>query len=79
MSMRYADISSPTDLAIPAVPLLPIGITTAPQRGRQVFVDEPEELREDTRVTDLKLLDQDTFDPDACECPFSPAGNGIDH
>ncbi|KAJ3484324.1 hypothetical protein NLI96_g5729 [Meripilus lineatus] len=65
MSMRYADISSPTDLAIPAVPLLPIGITTAPQRGRQVFVDEPEELREDTRVTDLKLLDQDTFDPDA--------------
>lgn len=75
MSMRYADISSPTDLSIPAVPAIPSGLTS-PHKGRQVFVDEPDEIREDTRVSDLKLLDQDQFDPDACELSPSP-DNGV--
>lgn len=67
MSMRYADISSPTDLSIPAVPAIPAGLTAALPKGKQLFVDEPEEIGQDTRVSDLKLLDQDNFDPDACE------------
>lgn len=77
MSMRYADISSPTNISAPAVPSIPLGlrpggvITREPDsyleedpraRGRR-----EEEMKEEQRKADLKMLDQDRFDPDACK------------
>ncbi|KAF9453876.1 hypothetical protein P691DRAFT_718920 [Macrolepiota fuliginosa MF-IS2] len=68
MSMRYADISSPTELIpVPAVPSLPI--TTSPQRLREPL-REDEDLRDrssrpqDT-TDDKKLLSSEDFDADA--------------
>ncbi|TFK56343.1 hypothetical protein OE88DRAFT_1649567 [Heliocybe sulcata] len=66
MSMRYADISGPTDVTnIPPMPALPI--------SSRPLVEEPEEIgargvdvsREDARAAEMKLLDKDDFDPDA--------------
>lgn len=67
MSMRYADISGPTDALVPDVPSLPIGVRGGPYRQQgqeqQQFTEEPEE---DPKAAELKLLDKDDFDPDAC-------------
>lgn len=66
MSMRYADISAPTDASVPAVPSLPIGVRPGPLRGIDesiAFTDEPQE---DPKISELRLLDDDKFDPDAC-------------
>lgn len=74
MSTRFADISSPTDPSVPAVPSLPVGVQPASRiKGKQIYVDEPEEIKEDSRVSDLKLLDQDKFDPDACKLFMLPS------
>ncbi len=80
MSMRYADISLPTDLAgIPDVPSLPASLRAGPHNegvragmgvlgeGPGSFVEEP---REDLREEELRLLDKDDFDPDACAFLF---------
>ena len=70
MSMRYADISAPTDALVPDVPALPIGVR-ASGSSRQTGQEEirfTEEPREDTSAAELKLLDKDDFDPDACAC-----------
>ncbi|KAI0829081.1 hypothetical protein BC628DRAFT_1315984 [Trametes gibbosa] len=63
MSMRYADISAPTDASVPDVPAIPIGMRTAsyPQE-EQRFTEEPVE---DPMLSELRLLDKDEFDPDA--------------
>ena len=67
MSMRYADISSPTEASVPAVPSLPIGVRPGLYRPQDEIVRPREtQPREDPRETDLKMLDQDAFDPDAC-------------
>ena len=73
MSMRYADISAPTDALVPAVPALPIGAGRQPvppaellqqaQFGDGRLVAEP---REDAGAAELRLLDREDFDPDAC-------------
>ena len=69
MSMRYADISGPTDALVPDVPSLPIGLRTGAYRQQgqeeQAYTEEP---KEDPRAAELKLLDKDDFDPDACAC-----------
>ena len=77
MSMRYADISSPTNVSIPALPTIPLGfrtggpITMEPDsyleededtRGRR-----EEQMKEEQRKADLRMLDQERFDPDACK------------
>lgn len=66
--MRYADISSPTEASVPAVPSLPIGVRPGGAYRPQDEIVKPRELqpREDPREADLKKLDQDVFDPDAC-------------
>ena len=66
MSMRYADISAPTDASVPDVPAIPIGLrATQSRQDEQSFTEEP---KEDPMLSELRLLDQDEFDPDACGC-----------
>ncbi|KAI0352237.1 hypothetical protein OH77DRAFT_1460684 [Trametes cingulata] len=63
MSMRYADISAPTDVSVPDVPAIPIGMRAAPyMQEEQRFTEEP---KEDPMISELRLLDKDDFDPDA--------------
>ncbi|KAH9884631.1 hypothetical protein C8Q73DRAFT_660739 [Cubamyces lactineus] len=63
MSMRYADISAPTDASVPDVPAIPIGLrATQSRQDEQSFTEEP---KEDPMLSELRLLDQDDFDPDA--------------
>lgn len=70
MSMRYADISAPTDASVPDMPALPIGMRTATYtQDEQRFTEEP---REDPMMSELRLLDKDDFDPDACACASDP-------
>ena len=73
MSMRYADISSPTELTgLPAMPSL-AGMTSPPVRG--TMGEGEEDVRDRTgskdeakvAVNDKKLLSAEDFDPDACE------------
>ncbi|KAI0779029.1 hypothetical protein BD413DRAFT_632875 [Trametes elegans] len=63
MSMRYADISAPTDASVPDLPAMPIGMRPS------MYVQEPqsivEEPKEDPMLSELRLLDKDDFDPDA--------------
>lgn len=66
MSMRYADISAPTDATVPAVPSLPIGIRPGQFRGPDEAIILTEEPQEDPKISELRLLDDDKFDPDAC-------------
>lgn len=69
MSMRYADISSPTELDVPVVPSVPVVLMPA-GRGRQQdeVVKDRTRTVEDTRLDDNKFLDQDDFDAEACMC-----------
>lgn len=71
MSMRYADISSPTELTgLPAMPSL-AGMTSPPVRG--MMGEGEEDVRDRTgskdeakvAVNDKKLLSAEDFDPDA--------------
>ncbi|KAI0325433.1 hypothetical protein GY45DRAFT_1374778 [Cubamyces sp. BRFM 1775] len=63
MSMRYADISAPTDASVPDVPAIPIGLrATQSTQDERSFTEEP---KEDPMLSELRLLDQDEFDPDA--------------
>lgn len=67
MSMRYADISSPTGGAAPAVPTIPLSLRPG-YTNQDGLVQEPEQMRpEDSKEEEQRLLDQDEFDPDACE------------
>ncbi|KAI0095053.1 hypothetical protein BDY19DRAFT_881048 [Irpex rosettiformis] len=74
MSMRYADISSPTNVSIPALPTIPLGLRPGgfDTREPSSFLGEDEgprgrrdeESKEEQRKADLRMLDQDRFDPD---------------
>ncbi|OCH90543.1 hypothetical protein OBBRIDRAFT_776799 [Obba rivulosa] len=67
MSMRYADISAPTNAEVPPMPSLPIGLRAGVQRdqGQPTAGAEPAQPKEDPALYELKLLDKDDFDPDA--------------
>lgn len=82
MSMRYADISSPTNVSVPPLPTIPLALRpglgpgTSGKRDATDYAytgerDEGERGervgKEETREADLRMLDQDKFDPDACE------------
>ncbi|EKM61512.1 uncharacterized protein PHACADRAFT_135232 [Phanerochaete carnosa HHB-10118-sp] len=64
MSMRYADISSPTGVSVPAVPALPLALRPG-YKGQDIVIPQTDEPREDTKEVEKRLLDQDEFDPDA--------------
>ncbi|EGO31220.1 hypothetical protein SERLADRAFT_432868 [Serpula lacrymans var. lacrymans S7.9] len=65
MSLRYAEISAPTDAFVPAVPTIPIGLRPGNQNDQDEIVLDVKQIHEDPRINDNKLLDQDNFDPDA--------------
>ncbi|CCM03823.1 uncharacterized protein FIBRA_05972 [Fibroporia radiculosa] len=65
MSMRYAEISSPTNVLGPAVPSLPLDALQSPYENHIDQAQEVETPREDPRIAELRLLDQDNFDSDA--------------
>ena len=70
MSMRYADISGPTDASIPAVPTIPLALRAGPgvPRVQDAAAREREQAsKEEQREAELRMLDKDDFDPDACE------------
>ncbi|KAJ7754970.1 nuclear mRNA splicing protein [Mycena maculata] len=65
MSMRYADISAPTDLNVPPIPVMPgMPSRTAGREQDEVVMDRTTG-RGDRGADDKKLLDKDDFDPDA--------------
>lgn len=64
--MRYADISSPTGVDIPAVPSLPLALRPG-FTGQDFAIPRTDEPKEDVNEVEKRLLDDDDFDPDACE------------
>ena len=69
MSMRYADISAPTQLKdIPPVPSLPSAARPPSREQDEVARDRSTASKETPRDADKKLLDQEDFDADACKC-----------
>jgi len=77
MSMRYADISGPTNASVPPMPTVPMslrpGIISLVKEEAQSDdgVNKKEkEKYEDPRIADRKMLDKEDFDPDACEWPW---------
>jgi len=76
MSMRYADISGPTQLNdIPAVPSLPSAVRPQSREIDEVVRDRSSVSKESPKEADKKLLDQEEFDADACECVLLLAWN----
>ena len=79
MSMRYADISGPTDASIPAVPTIPLGLRPAggvapreqDEAARRMELAKLEEQKQ--REAEYRMLDQEVFDPDACELTVVPS------
>ncbi|KAG8219361.1 hypothetical protein J3R82DRAFT_278 [Butyriboletus roseoflavus] len=64
MSLRYAEISAPTDASVPTVPTIPLGLRPGPQRDPDEIVLDVTQAKEDPRALDQRLLDRDDFDPD---------------
>src|SRR5277367_4380971 len=76
MSMRYANISHPTGASgvpdVPSLPALPLdGKGRPPAAAVSSWEDEALQDRsvvaEDPKARDRKILDQEDFNPDACE------------
>ncbi|THH02363.1 hypothetical protein EW026_g529 [Hermanssonia centrifuga] len=65
MSMRYADISSPTDASVPAVPSIPFTLRPGTYKDSDEVPRGREQPKEDSKEIELKMLDKDDFDPDA--------------
>jgi hypothetical protein len=66
MSLRYAEISAPTEASVPDVPSVPIGLRPGAVRDPDELVLERANIREDPKAIDQRLLDKEDFDPDAC-------------
>jgi len=66
MSLRYTEISAPTEASVPDVPSVPIGLRPGAVRDLDEIVSENTSVREDPKVIDQRLLDKEDFDPDAC-------------
>jgi hypothetical protein len=66
MSMRYANIAGPED--VPDMPSMPSGIASSkgPSQAGGTRRDEGPDTR-NPRAVDIKILDKDDFNPDACK------------
>ncbi|KAH7886270.1 hypothetical protein F5I97DRAFT_1241992 [Phlebopus sp. FC_14] len=64
MSLRYAEISAPTEASVPAVPTVPLGLRPGAARDPDEIVRDSTQAKEDPRVADQRLLDKEDFDPD---------------
>ncbi|KAF8590795.1 hypothetical protein K439DRAFT_1329052 [Ramaria rubella] len=60
MTMRYADISEPTNVSVPDIPSLPVG-----PKANFAVKGQGQESRVDSGGIDVKTLGQENFDPDA--------------
>lgn len=69
MSLRYAEISLPTEASVPAVPTVPLEPRLGAARDPDEIVRNTSEIKEDPRVADQRLLDNEDFDPDTCKSP----------
>jgi len=67
MSLRYAEISSPAEASVPAVPTVPLEPRPGAARDLDEIVRNTSEGKEDPRVADQRLLDTEDFDPDTCK------------
>ncbi|KIM88914.1 hypothetical protein PILCRDRAFT_3077 [Piloderma croceum F 1598] len=74
MSMRYADISGPTNASVPPMPTMPMslrpGVIDVVKEEVQSDdgaskKEKEKEKYEDPRIADRKMLDKEDFDPDA--------------
>ncbi|KIL00797.1 hypothetical protein PAXRUDRAFT_821249 [Paxillus rubicundulus Ve08.2h10] len=65
MSLRYAEISAPTEASVPVVPTFPLGLRPGLARDPDEIVLDSTQIKEDPRVADQRLLDKEDFDPDA--------------
>ncbi|KIJ66466.1 hypothetical protein HYDPIDRAFT_86728 [Hydnomerulius pinastri MD-312] len=65
MSLRYAEISAPTEASVPAVPTIPLGLRPGVARDPDEIVLDSAQVKEDPRIADQRLLDKEDFDPDA--------------
>ncbi|KAG1742727.1 uncharacterized protein EDB91DRAFT_1127738 [Suillus paluster] len=65
MSLRYAEISAPTEASVPDVPSVPIGLRPGTARDPDEIVLESASIREDQKAIDQRLLDKEDFDPDS--------------
>ena len=69
MSMRYADISGPTDASIPAVPTIPLALRAGGALPRITDPSDREReaaAKEEQREAEMRMLGKEDFDPDAC-------------
>jgi hypothetical protein len=66
MSLRYTEISAPTEASVPDVPSVPIGLRPGAVRDLDEIVLESANVREDPKAIDQRLLDKEDFDPDTC-------------
>ena len=72
MSLRYADISAPTDPSVPALPTIPLGLRPGAHRDPDEIVKDVAHVKEDPRLLDQRLLDKEDFDPDDCASCLHP-------
>ncbi|KAG9313915.1 hypothetical protein JVU11DRAFT_4687 [Chiua virens] len=63
MSLRYAEISHPTDAFVPALPTIPLGLRPGAPRDQDEIVLVAQ-VKEDPRALDQRLLDKEDFNPD---------------
>jgi exocyst complex component 8 len=67
MSMRYADISAPTNFNIPDVPSIPNALRAGGESEQDEVVQDRNSIVEDPRAADKSILEREDFDADACE------------
>ena len=67
MRLCYAEISSPTDASVPAVPTVPLGPRPGAPRGPDEIVRDTAEVQEHPCAADQRLFDKEDFDPNACK------------
>lgn len=66
MSLRYAEISAPTDASVPPLPTVPLGLRPGIPRDPDEIVRDIAQVKEDPRLLDQRLLDKEDYDPDDC-------------
>jgi len=67
MTMRYADISGPTGLSVPAMPAMPIGMRDIAPKERDEVPARGRDVKEESKGIDTRAMEQENFDPESCK------------